>query len=326
MKTFIPLFALVVLAASSSLFAQTPAFSKPSGYVTQTLSQGFNVFGFGLVPPATTTGSFTSVSSNSVADSTKDFSALLVAGATYTLEITSGSATLNGTVTEITTFSSGTLNTIDNLSAAGAIVGTTYTLRKAPTLSEVFGTTGSVLAKSNSITTADVLHVPSGGGQYTRYHQRTDGNWRNATTNTITGVNSTPLIYLDGAFLERKSASPVDLVLTGQVKTTPTISSIANGFNLLGTVYPAGATLQTLGLENDLVGNNNINTADVVHIPTGNGTYARYHLRTDGVTWRNATTNTINPPSVPITSAIFIERKTTARSLSLTPPVSYSGL
>ena len=243
-----------------------------------------------------------------------------------TLEITSGAATLNGTVTEIVTFSGSTLNTVDNLSTAGAIIGTTYTLRKAPTLAEAFGTTNSVLAKSNSINSADVLHVPSGGGQYTRYHQRTDGDWRNATTNTINGVNNTPLIYLDGVFLERKSATPIDLVLTGEVKTTPTISSIVNGFNLLGTVYPAGSTLQTLGLENDLVGNNSINNADIVHIPTGNGTYARYHLRTDGATWRNATTNTINPPSVPITSAIFIERKTTARPLSLTPPVSYSGL
>ena len=82
MKTLIPLTALVALVASNSLYAQ-PAYSKPSGYVTQTLSQGFNVFGFGLVPATTTTGSFTAVSSNSVADSTKDFGALLVAGATY---------------------------------------------------------------------------------------------------------------------------------------------------------------------------------------------------------------------------------------------------
>jgi hypothetical protein len=324
MKNLLPLIAIVALAASG-LSSAEPAYSKPAGYVTQTLVQGFNVFGFGLVAPLTTSGSFTSVSPNSVADSTKDFNTLLVTGATYTLEITSGSAALSGSVSEVVTWTGSVLNTVDNLSVAGAVSGTTYVLRKASTLAEVFGTSGSVLAKSNNIVNADVLHVPSGNGQYTRYHQRTDGTWRNATANVI-GVNSTPLLYLDGVFLERKSSNPVNLVITGEVKTTPTITQMQPGFNLVGTIYPAGSTLQTLGLENDLVGSNNINNADVVHIPNGNGQYTRYHLRTDGVTWRNATANLINPPPVAITSAIFIERKTTLAPLTLTPPVSYKNL
>jgi hypothetical protein len=325
MKTLIPLTALAALVATGSLSAQTPAFSKPSGYTSLTLSQGFNAIGISLMPSPTSSGSFTSLSSSSVTDSTKDFNALLVSGATYTLEITSGSAALNGAVVEVVSWSGNTLNTVDNLPGAGAVVGTTYVLRKAPTLAEVFGTTSSVFAKNNNISNADVLHVPAGDGQYIRFHQRTNGTWRNATTNTI-GVDSTPLLYLDGMFLEKKFTTPATLVIAGQVKTTPTVTMISKGFNLLGTVYPAGSTLQTLGLENDLVGNNNINNADVVHIPTGVGTYARYHLRTDGTTWRNATTNTINPPPVPITSAIFIERRTTVTPLTLTPPSSYSNL
>ena len=92
MKTLIPLSALVALAASSSLFAQTPAFSKPSGYVTQTLVQGFNPIGFTLQLPPTTSGTLTAVGTSTVSDSTKDFSTLLTAGALYTLEIGSGTA------------------------------------------------------------------------------------------------------------------------------------------------------------------------------------------------------------------------------------------
>lgn len=327
MKTIIPFSIAAALAASGISQAQitpTPAFSKPSGYVTHPLSQGFNPVGFTLQLPATTSGILTGLSATNITDSGKNFSSLLVAGALYTLEITSGSGTVNGLVTEVSQWTGSQLTTTDNLVAAGVPSSSTYTLRKAGTLQEIFGTTESVLTKNNAVGNADVVWVPDGGGGYTRYHQRGDGSWRNANTGA-TPVNNTPLVFLDGVFIQRRGVTPVDLVLTGTVKTTPTISSLTSGFNFYATVYPVGSTLQNLGVDDNLTKNNAVGNADVVWIPNGLGGYERYHMRSDG-SWRNAGTGAVNLPPISLTSAIFIQRRAGATPLTLTPPASYSNL
>jgi hypothetical protein len=324
MKHFIPLTAIAAIVASGTVSAQTPAYSKPSGYVTQTLVEGFNPIGFTLQLPATTSGSLTTVGTTSVSDSTKNFATLLTAGSLYTLEITSGVATVNGLVTEVAQWTGSQLTTADNLTAAGVAQGSSYVLRKAATLEEIFGTTASVLAKSNAIGNADVVWVPNGLGGYARYHQRADGSWRNADTGVFP-VNTTPLVYLDGVFVQKRTATQVNLVLTGSVKTTPTVSSLSSGFNFYATIYPVGSTLQNLGLDNDLAKSNAIGSADVVWVPNGTAGYTRYHMRADGV-WRNAETGVFPAPTVEITSAVFIQRRGAPTALGLTPPPSYSGL
>lgn len=324
MKQLITFSAIAAIAATGSVSAQTPAYSKPSGYVTQTLVEGFNPIGFTLQLPATTTGTLTTVGTTSVSDSTKNFTTLLTSGSLYTLEVTSGAVTVNGLVSEVAQWTGSELTTADNLSAAGVLQGSSYLLRKAATLEEIFGTTNSVLSKSNAIGNADVVWVPNGLGGYVRYHQRADGSWRNAETGVFP-VNSTPLVYLDGVFVQKRTATPVDLVLVGSVKTSPTISSLSSGFNFFATIYPVGSTLQNLGLDDDLAKSNAIGNADVVWVPNGAAGYTRYHMRADGV-WRNAETGVFPAPTVPITSAVFIQRRGAPTALGLTPPSSYSGL
>jgi hypothetical protein len=321
MKTLIPLSALVALAASSSLFAQTPAFSKPSGYVTQTLVQGFNPIGFTLQLPPTTSGTLTAVGTSTVSDSTKDFSTLLTAGALYTLEI--GSGTAANQIVEVGSGSGANLNTTGNLQLAGAVIGDSYVLRKAATLEEIFGTTTSVLTKNNSVNTADVVWVPDGLGGYIRYFQNAAGAWRNATTPGL--APNTPVVYVDAVFVQRKTSQSVNLTLTGQVKTTPSKSAIVQGFNFVSTIYPAGATLQNSGLAATLAKNNSVTNADVVWVPDGTGGYTRYFLNGSGV-WRNATTPGLAVDPTPITTAIFVQRKVGSASINLTPPSSYSNL
>lgn len=321
MKTLIPLTALAALIATSSISAQTPAFSKPSGYVTQDIVQGFNPIGFTLQLGPTTSGSFTAVAESTVSDSTKDFSTVLVSGALYTLEVTNGSAVSQ--IIEIGSWSGANLNTAGNLLTAGAVPGDTYVLRKAATLEEIFGTTESVLAKNNAVNNADVVWVPDGAGNYTRFFQNAAGAWRNATTPSL--APNTPVVYLDAVFIQRKSATPVNLVLTGQVKTTPTKSAIIEGFNFISTIYPAGSTLQNIGLDTSLTKNNSVNNADVVWIPNGLGGYTRYFMNAAG-TWRNATTPGLAPDNLAITTAIFIQRKSASTSITLTPPSTYSNL
>jgi hypothetical protein len=321
MKTLIPLTALAALVATGSIHAQTPAFSKPSGYVTQTIAQGFNPIGFTLQLPPTTNGTFTAVGTTTVSDSTKNFSTILTAGALYILEI--GSGTASNQVVEVGSGSGSNLNTTGNLQVAGAVVGDSYVLRKATTLEEIFGTTNSVLTKSNSVNTADVVWVPDGSGGYTRYFQNAAGAWRNATTPGL--APNTPIVYLDAVFIQRKNAQSVDLTLTGQVKTTPSKSAIVQGFNFISTIYPAGATLQNSGLSSTLAKSNSVNSADVVWVPNGSGSYIRYFVNASGV-WRNATTPGVAADPTPITTAIFVQRKVGSTTVNLTPPSSYSGL
>lgn len=325
MKNIIPFTIAAALAASGISQAQgtpDPAFSKPSGYVTQDLIQGFNMLGINLQSSPVASGSFSTVGSGTASDSTKDFTALLAAGSIYILEVTGGSQA--GAISEVVSWSGAELTTSDNMALSGIVATDSYVLRKAPTLEEVFGTSNSVLAKSNSVVNADVVWVANGPSQYIRYFQNNAGAWRNASNPGF--APNTPLIYLDGIFIQKKSAGTVSLTVTGEVKTQSVKAQIAQGFNLLGTVYPAGSTLQNIGLESVLVKSNSVVNADVVWLSDGAGGYTRYFLNNAGL-WRNATTPGFAPDNVPITSGILIQKKSSgSEALVLVPPTFYSNL
>jgi hypothetical protein len=318
MKTIIPLTALAALVASSTIHAQTPAYSKPSGYVTQTLQPGFNLVGINLVKSRIVSGSFTALDNTSVQVGTSDLS-VLTAGL-HLLEITSGSAA--GRLTEFTVWSGNTITTVDNLQAANVAIGDTFLIRKAPTLEEVFGTTASVLNRNNNSANADIVWVPNGSGGYNRYFLNNSSVWRNALGGAAPNI---PIVYLDGLFVERKGSTSASLVITGEVKTTFTSIALGTGFNLIGTIFPSGSTLQNSGLDATLVRNNNSANADIVWIPTGPGTYARYFLNNAGA-WRNALGGAA-ASDLPLTSSIFVQRKGSGTvTTNLTPPSSYTNL
>lgn len=313
----IPLTALAALVASSSLQAQTPAFSKPSGYVTESLQQGFNLIGLTLHSSPIATGTISTVTPNSV---TVSSSITPTAGAFYILELNSGAAA--GGIQEVpaSAISGSDITVTQDLSAMGVVAGDAFTLRKAPTLEEVFGTTNSVLKKAATPGVADLVWLPNGTGGYDRYFLNTLNAWRNAAGGA---APNTPIVYVDGFFVQRKDAA-VNLVITGQVKTTPTMISITPGFNLVGTSYPVGTTLQNSGLDVIMKKAATPGVADLVWVPNGSGGYDRYFLNTLNA-WRNAAGGAA-PADVPLKSAIFLQRKDVATSLDLTPPSSYNSL
>lgn len=323
MKTFIPFSIAAALAASGISQAQitpTPAFSKPSGYVTQTIAQGFNLIGVSLHGATASGGQATALTPTNFTDSSANFTNSLTAGVTYLLEVTSGAK--SGLTVEITSWNQSTLTTIDNLVAAGVVVTDKYVLRKAPTLEEVFGTTGSVLQRSNNSLLADIVWVPKSNGQYDRYFLNNSSLWRNAAGGAAPNV---PFVYLDGIFLQKRNAGNIDLVVTGQVKTSATRVSLISGFNLVGNPYPAGTTLQNSGLDANLARSNNSLLADIVWLPSGVGTYNRYFVNTSGV-WRNAAGGAA-PADVALTSAMFIQRRSVSPlEITQTPPSTYSNL
>jgi hypothetical protein len=321
MKSLLSQVLLVALAATATSFGQTEAKTKPVGYESITLNANqFNVVGLRLQGATVASGTLETIGTSSVTDNEGSFASILNAAKTYILEITSG--TLSGLTVEATWTSGNVLNTPDNLQQAGIATGTSYNLRPALTLEEIFGTTNSVLTRGFNSASADIIWIPNGVGGYSRYFLHSTNVWRDAASNTNTP--NVAVVYTDGLLIEKKG-SPATLTLSGEVKINGSTVPVVTGFNVISTIYPAGVELQNFGLEDDLQAGFNSASADIVWVPNGSGGYDRYFRHSTGV-WRNAETNVNLPGPVSLGSAILLERKGGATSLDVTPPSTYSNL
>jgi hypothetical protein len=333
MKTIIPLTALAALVASSTIHAQTPAYSKPSGYVTKSLSQGFNLVGLSLHPAPLASGTFETVNGTALTDSGVTYAP--VAGRTYVLEITSG--TLIGTIQEVlaASISGSTITTPSNLQTLGLTTSDTYALRLAPTLEEIFTTvplaSGGVLAAALSAGTADVVWVPTGTGSYDQYflHSTTRAFRRVGTT---TATPNVPLVYADGFLVQKRNTTAASLTVTGNVKTVGTNSVANQGFNLLSVVAPVGLNLFNAGLEDDLTAALSAGTADIVWVQQPDLTYIQYFRRSgSGAGWRvSGSTTTLTQAqaeAISLSSGFMIQRRSSASTnIDLNVPTGYSNL
>jgi hypothetical protein len=332
MKTLIPLTALAALVASGTAFAQTPAFSKPSGYTTQTLrANTLNLVGFNLLPPTLTTGQFTAVSGANISNSGAAFLTTLPAGKSCVIEITSGTAA--GTVQDFITWN----NTTITLPAAvpGVAIGDSYNIRVVPTLQETFPS--GFLASATGAANADKVWVPNGAGGYTKYYNRitvAPTGWRITTTGSNdagAAPANIPLLYTDGVLIEKKGTAK-DFVQTGVVKTNSSNSLIVTGLNPISIVSPTGLTLQTAGLQGDIASATGAANADKVWVPNGLGGYTKYYHRitVSPTGWRTTSTGSNDTgaaaANVALPSGVLIERKGSSKVVSLDVPTSYSGL
>jgi len=323
---------LASLAACGLGMAQT-AYTTPVGYTTQALpANTFSLLGVNVQNPTLESSVFTAVAGAVFTDSKVNFGTTLTPGKTYVLEITSGTAA--GTVQPFVTFSGSTITV--PLAISGSAIGNTYSVRVVSTLQELFPFPGS-LAGSVGATNADKVWIPTGTGTYTRYWYKTNApiGWRRTTTgsnDTGAVVNPIALPYVDGILIEKKAAISSH-VFSGEVKKTGTNYLLAGGgaLSLITVAPPVGSTLFNSGLQQALQGGVGATNADIVWVPTGTGTYTRYWYKTNApIGWRRTTTGTNDAGAVAadvnLTSALFIQRKGTARSISLTVPTFYSSL
>lgn len=333
MKHLIPLTTLAALSVASPLHAQTPAFSKPSGYTTKSLLQGFNLVGLNLHPAPLASGSFETVNGTALTDSGVTYAP--VAGRTYVLEITSG--TLTGTIQEVlaASISGSTITTPSDLQSLGLTTSDTYALRLAPTLEEIFTTvplaSGGVLKAALSATNADVVWVPTGTGSYDQYflHSSSSAFRRVGTTTPTPNI---PLVYADGFLVEKKSADAASVTVTGDVKLVGTNSVATQGFNLLSVVAPVGLNLFNAGLEDDLTAALSDTNADIVWIQQPDLTYVKYFRRSgSGAGWRvSGSTTTLTQAeaeAISLSSGFLIERKSASpTNIDLNVPTGFSNL
>jgi hypothetical protein len=238
--------------------------------------------------PTVSGGLITAESASSVTVGTTDFVALLGAPGptnTHILELP------DGTIQEIISWTNtGEITTPDDITAQVVPGTTTYKIRKASTISSVFGATNSagLIASpdGNFEDNADVITVIGAGGVPTKVYYFNDGA---GTTGWFTGGNdpaeNLPLVHADGFYIEKIAASPA-LVISGEVKVTATKGMLINGYNFVSPVAPVGLTLDNSNLKDFLVaspdGDLGAPTVDNVLIPQPNGSFITCYYFNDG--------------------------------------------
>lgn len=262
--------ALLLPAATPTLFAQTTATTDPVGFITLTAAGGGTVaspkltlLSPTLMQPISWQGAITGVSTNTTGSTTITVSGVQwttdqfngAAGAYYLEIISTTTPGHSGVMGQITSTTAGTTNssltTTENLFTFAAI-GDTIRIRKDLTLADVFGATNSagLLASSGDASTADEILLYNGAASVSYfYYTGSPGfpaGWYNSTTFDPAGT--VVLAPHQGVVIKKKTTGGVTFTSNGAVKTGNTLFPVVNGLNVLGTVSAQGLTLATSGL------------------------------------------------------------------------------
>lgn len=330
------LFGAGALATSVMLASGQSAFTTPVGYHTETISPGFNVLAPNLVDAPLVSSALTGVTGETLTDADVDFTAVLTAEDTYTIEFANGAwSTISPgafTATSVTTDS--------NLMDAGVAVDDTYIVRKVRTLGDFFGSTRDELPEgwqTGDAVTADVIWIPEGESFTKAYFADADDffgiteGWKLVSTGNDDQTGF-PVPFTKGLIIQRQGDTPVDVTFTGHVKLSPTMVTADAPFTYLSRVYPTGVTLGNSGLADspELV-RGDATTATNIWIPEGDSfTKAYYALADDffGITegWKLVSTGNDDQTDFALGTANIIQRRTDAFDITLTPPDFYADL
>jgi hypothetical protein len=317
----------VALLAPGALFAQTTATTTPVGYVTEILKPEItNIVGLTLHSPTVFSGTITGEAADKLTVASANFTSLLTEGSTYILELP------NGTIQEITSWSATELNTPQDVTSDVTPNTTSFKLRKAPTIGEVFGANNSVgftPSPDGSTTACDTIAVPNGTGGFTTYFYYNDGTdqlWVDVDFNEAVNV---PLIYTDALLIKRVAGSDLNLTIAGEIKTTPTNVVVISGTSYLGSIYPAGNTLASSSFSSQIIPSADGSTleADLIQFPNGTGGFVTNMYYNDGTDqlWVDVDFNETATSS--FGSAYVFANKGQTKLLTHTPDSAvYSGL
>ena len=281
-----PIYSYALLAAFAAVGSASAveAVTTPVGYVTQTLSpEKYNLVSLTMQNPSVASGVITAEDSAFVATTGVDFTAILTPGTVYILELP------DGTIQEISSWSATQLDTPNDLTGVVTPNTTTYVLRKADTISTVFGATNSAglaFDADDDYTNNDLVLVPNASNAFDTVYYFDDGagtsGWFTAAGDP---ADNLVLNYADGFFVQRGSGSDITLTVDGEVKKVSTKSVLVPGFNFVGSVSPAGLTLANSGLQNSLtisVSEETTPLADLVLKQNPDGSYRSVYYFNDG--------------------------------------------
>lgn len=260
------------LGLAGSAFSQT-ATSNVVGYETVTLQPGqFNLFGARLHGAEVFVGTFDNSSATSLVDTGATFPAF--GPVPYVAELANGT-----TVHFLGTDAVG--DTISNLSGITAAEEQDYVIRPANTLNSVLGSPPVLTPSLNGNPAgADVVWLPTGLG-FTKYYYvaiaanpALDG-WYDVDLGAGGGKKGDTAVIDPGAavYVETvgSTSGTTDVVVSGDLKTTPTAFEINQQWNLVGSAYPEGGTLDASGISAYVLPSLNGNPAgvDIVWVPSG---------------------------------------------------------
>jgi len=320
-----------LLAAAPVAFGQ--ATSKVVGYETLTVNSGFNYLGLRLLEQTVASGTVASVSAANV---TLDAAPTVDTGV-YLFEITSGTAA--GTVIEIDSVADTIVTLTADLSAELA-AGDSYSIRPAHTLASVFGDANS--AGLNSAATfggCDQIWLPDGAGDFVQYAYLA-GNARAGTVDRwvdsdLNDVDATSIVlnYTDGVIVNAQSTG--SFIVSGEVKTTSTSIALTNTFNYLGSVYPAGSTIETaFGASNSsgLLSVATFGGCDQIWLPNSSGDFDKYaylagNARAGTVDrWVDSDSVDVDPSTIELTSGAILVKNDADKNIVVSQPSSYDTL
>lgn len=321
--------------------------SKPVGYETITVPNGFSYAGLRLHEAPVASGEVVSVPGGAtvtVADGVAD---ALTAGVTYIFEVTSGDAT--GAVVLVDSFDvdADTVTVSEESISDDFADGDTFTIRPAATLATVFGDANSagLDAGNGGTNNADQVWLPNASGGFDRYYydelnlNTFSASWTNAENGDAVTASDVAIIYTDGIILVGGGTADNTFVVSGSVKLTGTSFAVQPGFNYVSSLSPAGATLESIfepisgsGLSQ---GNGGTNGADQIWIPNDANGFDRYYydelnLNTFGASWTNADNgDAVDPATVSVDSAsgvIIVGAGENPKQLSAGVPSFYGDL
>jgi hypothetical protein len=334
-------YSLIAAAIACGFASAQTSYTVPVGYVTKQLKNNqYTLLGLTVHEATKSAGIITASSAHHVTIA-GGLNALLgtpVAPGSgynaYILELTDGTVQIINTWTD-----AGDLTTPDDISSKVVAGTTTYKLRKAATVSSIFGATNSVGLNTDTdgnwpTNGTDTILIPNANNAFDTVYYFNDGagtqGWFDDQANP---ADNKPIPYPDGFYVRRTTVgSTLNLVVSGEVKTAKTSGVITYGWNYLCAVAPVGLTVGTSGMEaymtHDTDGNWPTNGTDLLLVPNGSGAYITTYYFNDGAGTMGWFDDQANDATNLALDTGFLVSKKAAGSVAYTlnVPASYSTL
>ena len=328
-----------LLLGTAGAFAQSTAYTKPSGFETLTISPGFNMIGLRLLKPIALSGTFGTPSGTDLPTNSADLAVALGASDANSLviiEVTEGDNA--GLTIESTQWSGSNFTGLEGLMAN--LDGDSFQVRVASTLTDLFGADNTAGFEEGTLQTADIVWVSKGGGAFDKYYYSpgdpgafpvpvTEG-WKNSLGDDASMARFN---YIDGLFIQRRGAGDLPLVMTGSVKTKKVSLDVqGNSFNFYSGIFPVSTTLSDSKLS-EVLQHGNLTTGDVIWMPNGPGAWEKFTYAdadpgafpvpvTEG--WKDAVG--ADASTQVISSGFIIQRRGSGLNVPFSPNALYDNL
>lgn len=133
---------------------------------------------------------------------------------------------------------------LTGLTSGAVQTGDRYVIRPFWRIRDIFGdvTNTPLQAAANQTGADNVLLLTSSGAFSTIFPKLTSTvtNWIQIGAGT---VNNLPILPDEGMFVLRRSGSPTNLILVGEVRTTNSVTVLDQGYNFIGNAFPASIVI-----------------------------------------------------------------------------------